>query len=499
MTRGAVAAPHRLASEAGADLLRAGGNAVDAAVAADAVLCVVYPHMTSVGGDLFAMVWPPGEPEPVGLAGAGRSGSLASAARLRERGYEAMPADGALTITVPGTADAWGRLVERFGSFGMRPLLEPAAALARDGFPVSPGLAEALLENAERLAREPETRRLLPPSEAGTTLRNPELAATLSEMGRNGFNTFYRGELAASILAAVERRGGLLTAPDLALHRAEWVKPLSLPFRDLTVYEMPPPTQGLAALGMLARLSDVAPGSLPPGLDFLLRLRRLRDAVYPLRDRHITDPDFGSAPLEPFLRSDAEGGGGGHPLPPGDTVCVVAADEHGNLVSIVQSIAGTFGSGVVAEGTGVLLQNRGCYFSLDEGHVNRLEPRKRTMHTLIPALASRAGRPTMAFGTMGADAQPQIHVQVLLGLTDQGFDPQTAVGAPRVRVDPGGATVLVEADYPQAALIEASDPSARLAPARSSWLGHAQVVEVTGRTSWRGGSDPRADGSVELA
>ena len=498
MTRGAIAAPHRLASEAGAAVLRAGGNAVDAAVAADAVLCVVYPHMTSVGGDLFAMVWPAGESHPVGRAGAGRSGSLATASAVRDQGHDRMPPDGVLTVTVPGTADAWGRLVERFGSMGMRPLLEPAAGLARDGFPVAPGLAEALAENAERLMRDPECRRLLPPLKAGMTMRNPELAGTLSDLGRNGFNSFYRGDLAAAIVAAVERRGGFLTAADMAVHRGEWAAPLAVAFRDLTVYEMPPPTQGLAALGMLVRLSRIPPERLSPGPGFVQELRRVRDAVYPLRDRYISDPDFASVPLQPFLDPDVDGGGRGEPLPAGDTICVCAADEHGNLVSIVQSVANAFGSGVIAEGTGILLQNRGCYFSLEEGHVNLIEPRKRTMHTLIPALAARRERPHLAFGTMGADAQPQIQVQVLLGLTDSGLDPQSAVSAPRVRVDPGGGTLLVEADYPQAALIQRHDPSVRLAPPRSSSLGHAQAVQVMADGSWRAGSDVRADGSVEI-
>ena len=196
MTRGIVAANHFLASQAGAEVLREGGNAIDAAIAADAVLCVVYPHMTSIGGDLFALVWPAGADAPEGLEGAGRSGSLATAGAVRERGHDAMPQRGVLAVTVPGTVDAWGRLLERHGTMGLGRVLEPAARHARDGFVVTEGLARALTDNFEWLATEPESTRLLPPLKTGMTLRNPELAATLEEVGRSGFNTFYRGDVA---------------------------------------------------------------------------------------------------------------------------------------------------------------------------------------------------------------------------------------------------------------------------------------------------------------
>ncbi|MDQ6772546.1 MAG: gamma-glutamyltransferase, partial [Candidatus Dormibacteraeota bacterium] len=257
-----MASPHHLASEAGAEVLRAGGTAADAAVAANAVLCVVYPHMTSVGGDLFALVWPAGGTQPEGLAGAGRSGASASVAAVRAQGHETMPETGALTVTVPGTVQAWGLLIERFGRMGLRPLLQPAAQLAREGWIVSPGLAAALASSAGWLLREPEAARLLPPLKAGMLLRNQDLADTLEEIGRNGWLPFYRGRIAEAIVAAVAGRGGFLGADDLALHRCEWVVPVAFPYRDLTVYELPPPTQGLAAAGLMRRLEAVpkAPG-----------------------------------------------------------------------------------------------------------------------------------------------------------------------------------------------------------------------------------------------
>ena len=494
MTHGVVAAPHHLAVQAGAAILAAGGNAVDAAVAADAVLCVVYPQMTSAGGDLFAIVWPAGAERPVGLSGAGRSGSLATIEAVRAAGHAAMPEHGALTVTVPGTVEAWGRLVERFGTLGMEPLMAHAVGHARHGYPVTERLSEHLAGAADWLRREDEAARLFPPLHSGMLLRNPELADTLEDVGRNGFHGFYRGATARAFVAALERQGGVLTADDLAAHRSAWVEPLAFPYRDLVVYQLPPPTQGLCAAGMLRRFERL--GRLEPGVDFARELVRVRDEVYPLRDRWISDPDFVSVPVEPFLDPDHRVRAGAPAIPEGDTVYLCTADEHGNVVSLIQSVAGLFGSGVVAEGTGVLLQNRGMYFSLDERHVNRLEPRKRTMHTLMPAMASRAGRCWAAFGTMGADGQPQLQAQVFLNLVELGLDPAEAVAHPRMRVPPGGGGLMVEADYPDAGAVSRSVPGGRLLPARSWQMGHAAALVVDGPGRWRAGEDPRSDGTV---
>ncbi len=500
MTRGVIATPHRLAGEAGAQILRDGGNAVDAAIAADAVLCVVYPHMTSVGGDLMAIVWPAGAEAPVGLIGAGRSGELATIDAVRSRGHHEMPERGVLSVTVPGTVDAWGRLIERFGTLGMGPILEPAAALARDGYVITDRLAEFLKEDAELLGRERAAHELYPPMEGGMLLRNPDLASVLTDIGRGGVNGFYRGEIGAAIAESIRRRDGMVTARDLATHRSQWVAPVSVAYRDLTVYALPPPTQGLTALAMLARLNRLSRQQLEPGPEFVSAFKGIRDACYPLRDRYITDPDFSVAPLEPFLDPlYATAGGGGDGRDGGDTIYLCAADEHGNFVSLIQSVSYGFGSGIVAEGTGMLLQNRGCYFKLDPAHVNRLEPRKRTMHTLIPAMAARDGRPWAIFGSMGGDGQPQLQTQVLINLADHGLEPAEAVARPRVRVQADGETVSVEADYPGAADLRHSGLRIELMPAKHHTLGHAHAIVIDGPGSWRAGADPRSDGSVEQA
>jgi gamma-glutamyltranspeptidase / glutathione hydrolase len=501
VTRGIVATPHHLASQVGAQVLRDSGNAIDAAVAADAALCVIYPHMTSVGGDLMAIVWAAGATSPVGLIGAGRSGELATIDAVRTRGYSTMPERGVLTVTVPGTVEAWGRLLERFGTLGLAAVMEPAASLAQDGYIISASLASALKEEAELLGKEAAAQALYPPMEAGMLLRNPDLANVLREIGRNGISGFYRGDIAAAIAAAIKKRDGLVTAQDLAGHRSQWVEPLTVGYRDLVVYELPAPTQGLTALAMLARLDRMSPANLEPGPGFVATLKAVRDSTYPLRDRFITDPDFSPAPIEPFLDPSFELAAGRPPqvLDGGDTIYMCVADEHGNLVSLIQSVAYGFGSGIVAEGTGMLLQNRGCYFSLDAAHVNRLEPRKRTMHTLIPAMATRDGRPWALFGSMGGEGQPQLQTQVLINLVDHRLEPSEAVARPRVRVQAGGTKISVEADYPGAGPLARTNADIVLMPPAHHSFGHAQAIVIDGPTSWRAGADPRSDGSVETS
>lgn len=490
--RGAVSSPHRLASEIGAQVLREGGNAVDAAVATDAALCVIYPHMTSIGGDLFALVWPRGAPAPYGLAGAGRSGSGATIDAVRALGHERMPERGALTVTAPGTVEAWGRLVERFGRLGLEPLMAPAAALAEGGWEVSLGVADAMKRSADWRRLLPQAWDLWPSLEPGMTLRNPDLGAVLRSIGRYGYSAFALGEVAEAIAGTVREGGGFLTPADVRT-RATWVTPVAFSYRDHRVWEMPPPTQGLAAAGLLRRFEGCPPEDLL-GEPYGAILRLARDTVYGLRDRYITDPDFADAPREPFLDPSVETARAGDPLADGDTIALTAVDDEGTLVSMIQSVSGSFGSGVVARGTGILLQNRGSYFSLDEAHVNRLEPHKRTMHTLIPAMAEGSDR-RIAFGTMGGDGQPQLQTQVLLQLTDGGLSAQEAVAAPRIRVA-DATTTWVEANHPHARAWLRSLPGAvPMAPADVAF-GHATAIVATSDGAWDAGADPRSDGAV---
>jgi len=232
---------------------------------------------------------------------------------------------------------------------------------------------------------------------------------------------------------------------------------------------------------------------------FAREFRRIRDEAYALRDRYITDPDFSDVPFAPFLEPQTAPVAAEGPIEGGDTVYLCAADEHGNLVSLIQSVSHGFGSGIVAEGTGMLLQNRGAYFSLEPSHVNRLEPKKRTMHTLIPALAARDGRPWLAFGSMGGEGQPQLQAQVLIHVADFGLDPAEAVARPRIRVDAGSGSLLVEADHPAAKELNRSGIPVQLRPPQNYKFGHAHAIVVDGAAAWRAGADPRSDGSVEFA
>jgi gamma-glutamyltranspeptidase/glutathione hydrolase len=483
-----IATPHRLASEAGAQVLRDGGNAVDAAIAANAVLCVVYPHMTSIGGDLMAIVWPAGGSSPIGLIGAGRSGEHATVDAVRARGHKTMPERGVLTVTVPGTIEAWARLLERFGTLGFAPLMEPAAQLARNGYVITPSLSEALKSAAELLGRERAAQELYPPMEGGMLLRNPDLATVLSDIGRHGIGGFYRGEVAAAIAAAIGKRDGFVTARDMATHHSEWTETVTAEYRGVVVHELPAPTQGQIALNLVSVLRARTPRELQPGPRFVELFRSARDGAYSIRDQ-ITDPEF--APFTGRLGVDVPDGG--------DTVYLCAADEHGNLVSLIQSVADDFGSGIVAEGTGILLQNRGRYFSIDPADANRIEPKKRTRHTLIPALATRDGRPWALYGSMGGDGQPQLQTQVLINLVDHGLDPQEAVARPRIRITPDGRTVTVEATYPGAAELSRGSSDVRLLPPGHHTLGHAHAIVIDGHAQWRAGSDPRSDGAVVTA
>jgi len=473
-----IASPHRLASQAGAQVLRDGGNAIDAVIAADAVLCVVYPHMTSVAGDLMAIVWPAGAAAPVGLVGAGRSGELATIDAVRQHGHSEMPERGVLSVTVPGTVEAWGRLIERFGSLGWASVLEPAIALAQDGYEVTAHVSEALHQAAALLAHEAAAHELYPPVGAGTRLRNGDLATVLSDIARHGFNGFYRGEIAAAIAAAIAKRDGFVTARDLAGHRSEWVETVTIPYRDVVVHELPPPTQGLIALNLLRLLSTHT--DLRPGRKFAELFTGATRSAYKIRDQ-ITDPEFAPAPS--LVTADVPDGG--------DTCYLCAADEHGNLVSLIQSVAFDFGSGIVAEGTGMLLQNRGSYFSLDPRHANRLEPKKRTRHTLIPALATRDGKPWLLYGSMGGDGQPQLQTQVLINIVDHELEPQEALARPRVRLTADGATLTIEEGYPDAQGL------GEVIPAGDLSFGHAHAIVIDGPGKWRAGFDPRSDGSVE--
>ncbi|MBV9616322.1 MAG: gamma-glutamyltransferase [Ktedonobacteraceae bacterium] len=514
--KGLVAAPHYLAAEAGLDLLKAGGNAIDAAIATSAMLQVVYPFVCGLGGDIFMMIYQSKSGKLYGLNGSGRSAGAATIERYSELEYTTMPVRGIHSVTVPGCADGWGAASERFGNLGLARVLVPAIEYAEGGFAIGPGLHNALTlaSTLPGIHRSWYTHFLpdgtVPP--VGSIMRFPTLAHTLRTLAREGSEAFYRGAIADQIAAFFAREGGLITREDLAMHHSEWVTPLSVPFSGLQVYELPPNTQGITALQMLGivdRWQNIGDHPLTSRtvhieveakkLAFADRAAYLTDPTFmrinpaSLIDTHYLDQR--SALIDPMRAQPSVAPGGFT----GDTVYLCTADREGNVVSLIQSNYMGFGSGVVVDDTGIVLHNRGAYFSLKPAAANALAPAKRTLHTLIPSIALRNGRPAVAFGTMGGDGQAQTHLQVYTALARFGLNIQQAIEMPRWihGAASDSEPLLMEGRFPPET-IEALRQLGHVVQVGGDWLttmGYAQgIVFDAVNGVMQGGSDPRAEG-----
>ncbi len=448
---GMVATSQPLAVQAGVDVLRAGGTAVDAALAANATLAVVEPMSCGPGGDVFALVWDASAGCLVGLNGSGRAPAAATIEAFRDRGFARIPVLGPLSWTVPGCVDGWFRLHERFGRLPWPVLFEAAIRAAEGGAFVTPVIAGMWQDAEPLLAADPGSAATFLPNgrapRTGETFRNPDLAYSLRQISLNGPDAVYRGSIARELAACAERTGGLLAADDLTAHVSEWVTPLSLSFRGVEVWELPPNTQGVVALEMLNILSGYDLASLGPrSPDYLHLWIEAKKLAYENRACWIGDSASVSGLLTPEHgvhqrqridpnRAALEVHASEDPARSCDTVYITAVDRARNACSLIQSVFHGFGSGVTPEGLGFVLQNRGSLFHLDPDHPNALRPGKRPFHTIIPAMVTRGGRPLFSFGVMGGDMQPQGHVQVLVNLLVHGMDPQQAGDAPRVRHD----------------------------------------------------------------
>ena len=521
-----VSCPHALASEAGVEVLKAGGSAVDAAIAASAVLSVVYPHMAGVGGDAFWLIYDTRRRAVCFLNAGGRAATGASIDWFRSRGHSEIPFRGILpaTVTVPGAVDGWCQAHEACGRLPLARDLEAAVGYAREGFPVTRRLAYWTEQSAPLLEENAEAAAIfLPgggPPRAGRRLRNPGLALTLERIAADGRGGFYGGETAREMARYSREHGGFHAEQDFALQRSEWGEPLSTTYHGVTVYETPPPTQGISVLQMLNLLEPFDLGALEYlGPDYVHLLVQAKMIAFHDRDRLLADPDFVKIPVERLLSRayaderrrliDPERALAWDRVPSwgslsGDTVYVCAVDALGNAASLIHSVYGIFGSGVVAGGTGVVLQNRGAYFSLDPAHPNRLEPGKRPLHTLVASLALRDDRLWQAFGCMGADGQPQIHLQAYSAMIDFGLDVQQAVEAPRwlsgrfVLGDPRDL-LNMEGRFPERTFVELGRRG-HLINRWGPWnelAGHAHGITVDLETgALMGGSDPRSDGAA---
>lgn len=516
---GMVATSHPQATLAALRILEQGGNAIDAAVAAAAVLAVVEPMMTGPGGDLFAMIWDNQEKRLYGLNASGYSPAAADLNFFLKKGLQSIPTEGAYGITVPGAVDGWIGLLEKHGTMKLADVLAPAIQLAEDGFPVTEIIAGQWKAFGGRLS--PEARQVYLVADGGTLraplageiFRNPKLAATLRLIAKSGREAFYRGEIARQIVATAQRYGWPMTMDDLAFQHSTWVEPIGTTYRGYEVKELPPNGQGLAALEMLNILEGFEVKKLGHNTaDYLHLLVEAKKLAFADRNAYFADPEKAAVPVAELLSKErarrqaaridmkrAAPSVAPLPLPDlaerdgkGDTVYLTVVDRNRNAVSLINSLFQPFGSGLVAGDTGMLLHDRGSFFSLDPLSPNRIEGRKRPLHTIIPAMVFRSGRPLLSFGVMGGNMQPQGHVQVLLNLIDFGMNVQEAGDAPRFRHEPG--VLELESGIPPEVRQELTGRGHVVRSAVDVFGGYQGIWIDWERGVLAGGSDPRKDG-----
>jgi gamma-glutamyltranspeptidase/glutathione hydrolase len=516
---GIVAASQALASQAGAQILAQGGSAVDAAIAANAVLGVVEPMMDGIGGDLFAIEWDAKSGKLSGLNSSGWAPQKLTPELLKEKGFDHMPGQGIFSVTVPGCVRGWEALHKRFGKLPWADLFRPAVYYAQNGFPVTEVVETYWRTEKVDLERDLNGRCVFlingETPKVGEVFRNPEYARALELIARDGPDAFYRGAIAKAILKTSERLGGVMTAADLGDFQAEWVEPISTTYRGWTVYELPPNGQGMAVLEMLNIFErfPLHEWGFANADSFHVKLEAQKLAYADLR-RYNADPKFAKVPVQGILSKEyaAERAAiidmkhahcdvePGDPAKYGnDTVYLTAVDKEGNIVSLIQSVASLFGSGVIVDDFGFPLQNRGSGFVLDPNHPNVLAPRKRPFHTIIPGFMEK-GDLHIGFGIMGGLNQPQAHAQFVSNVVDSGMNIQAALDAPRfTKLSFGGCKFMIEGRVPagvREALIERGHPL-DVRGDYSSWFGGGQVVMHDSSTGINfGASSPRKDGAA---
>jgi len=508
--RSAVGTSQPLATAAALQILERGGNAVDAAIAAAAVLNVTEPYMTGIGGDMFAILWSAEERRLVGLDASGRSGSRADPDALVAAGETRVPYRGPRSVTVPGALSGWQALLDRYGTMTLADVLGPAIRIAEEGFPVTPIIARDWKNTTDVLREDPGAAATFlidghAPA-AGEWFRNPDLARSFRRIADGGTGQLYGGSLGAELVDRLSEMGGWLTLEDLRAQEVRWVDPISIDYKGYTLWELPPAGQGVAALEMLKMLEGIDLKSMGHNsASYLHTLIEAKKLAYADLDAYVADPDFMQVSVESLLdpgyvrsraalidpQHAASRPAPGRRTTESETIYLTVADERGNMISFICSIYEYFGSGVVVPGTGFALQNRGAGFTLEQGHPNRLAPRKRPLHTIIPAFVTRGGEPWLSFGVMGGSMQPQGHVQVLLNLIEFGMDLQEAVDAARFR-HLSGTTVAIE-HLPEEVAGELRARGHTLRDPSGVAFGGAQAILRLPR-GWAAASDPRKDG-----
>jgi len=530
-TQGMAATSHPLVSQVALDVLKRGGTAVDAAIAANATIGLMEPVSNGVGGDLFAIVWDAKTQKLYGLNGSGHSPKSLSLktlrAELKKLNSTTIPPTGPLPVSVPGAVDGWFELHAKFGKLPMKELLAPAISYARNGFPVTEIIAEGWERNAKVLAKYPGFADTYMPNgrapAKGEVFRNPLLANTLSAIAEGGRDAFYKGDIAKRIEDYMRANGGYLTAADLAAHHSEWVEPVSTNYRGYDVWELPPNTQGVAALQMLNLLEAYDLKSMGFGsADYLHVFIEAKKLAFEDRAHYYADPAFAKIPLKGLLSKDyaakrrtlikADRAALEYPADPkaldqSDTIYMTVADSAGNMVSLIQSNYRGMGSGMTPTGCGFILQDRGELFSLKDGHANLYAPGKRPFHTIIPAFVTKDGKPWLSFGVMGGGMQPQGHVQIIVNLIDFGMNLQEAGDAPRARhegsseptdeVMKDGGEVVLEAGFSPAVIKALEARGHKVRVDNDGGFGGYQAIKKNAEGVHFGASESRKDGAAQ--
>ncbi len=449
---GMAATSQPLATQAALDILKKGGSAMDAAIAANAVLGLVEPASCGIGGDIFAIVWDAKEEKLYGFNGSGRSPKALDRNYFVERKMDYVPFIGPLPVSVPGCVDGWFEMHKKYGKLDMQQILQPAIQYARNGFPVSEVIAYEMSTSADRRKDLPGFKETYMPGgsppKKGDVFKNPDLGNTYEKIAKGGRDAFYKGDIARTIDTYMKAHGGLLSYDDLASHTSNWIEPVSTNYRGYDVWELPPNGQGTAALQMLNIMEAYDIKSMGFGsAEYLHVLTEAKKLAYEDRAKFYADPEFNTIPIEQLLSKDyaaqrralidpdlaADEYPAGE-IESGNTTYLTVADKDGNMVSLIQSIYAVFASGMVPDGLGFVLQNRGQMFNVkDADHFNVLEPGKRPFHTIIPAFITKDGKPWVSFGLMGGAVQPQGHAQIVANLVDFGMGLQEAGDAPRMR------------------------------------------------------------------
>jgi gamma-glutamyltranspeptidase / glutathione hydrolase len=532
-SRSEVIAPHGmaatsqpLATQVALDVLKAGGSAVDAAIAANAVLGLVEPTGCGIGGDLFAIVWDAKKGEMSGLNASGRSPQSLSLAHLKSEGLTELPYLGPLTVSVPGAVDGWYELHGKFGRLPMKDLLAPAIDYAENGFPVTELIAmlwEGGVKSRAEYAGVTDT--YAPNGRApkkGEIFRNPRLADTYRQIASGGRDAFYKGEIARKIGSYMQEHGGFLSYDDMAAHTSEWVTPVSTNYRGYDVYELPPNGQGIAALQLLNILETYDLAAMGFGsAEYIHTFVEAKKVVYEDRAKFYADPEFYNAPIEQLISKDyarerrklisptqaaKSYPAGDIRLEHGDTIYMTVADKDGNMISLIQSNYGGLGSGMTPGDLGFMLQNRGALFSLDPEHANVFEPGKRPFHTIIPAFVMKDGEPFMTLGVMGGSIQPQGHAQILVNMIDFGMNLQEAGDAARIRhtgssqptdeVMTDGGTLYLESGINETVREQLRKMGHNVAERQGDYGGYQAIMWDAKERVYYGASESRKDGQA---